>query len=93
MAYDFDGVEAWQRPTVSAPMLDQRDLEGIVTLLQLAAIFLTPMPESTFTAKQLIEQAKELGGDEFSILEKDAEIVLKHSSFLKKLPRGLFRLK
>jgi hypothetical protein len=93
MSYDFDAVKGRQAPEVSTPIPDRRDLAGIVMLLELAAIYLSPTPDSTFTVKQLIEQAQAIGGNEIAIEEKDAAIVLKKSSFLKKLSGGLLKLK
>lgn len=68
------------------------DLEAIVTLLELGAIFLTDEPDSDFTFDELLAQARAISGDDFFLEETDARIVLANSSFLKK-SKGRYRLK
>lgn len=60
------------------------DLEGIVTMLEIAAIYLTPAPGSWFTVEQLLAEAKTIGGDEYVIDEADARIVIANAGFLVK---------
>ena len=62
-------------------------------LLELAAIYLTRDPTSSFTREELIEKARELSGAALPLDELDMKIVLGKSGFLKKLPGGRFRLK
>lgn len=68
-----------------------RDLEAIVTLLEVAALSLTTTPGATFTIQQLIDEAIEIGGDDVSV--RDMRIVLKKANFLEKLAGGKVRLK
>lgn len=77
---------------MTSPILRGDDLEAIVTLLELAAIELTPERGATFTREQLFEQVREIGGDEVVPTERDLLIVLQHSTFLKKLPGRRLRL-
>jgi len=75
---DVDGPVILPR---SAP-LDPRDLEGIVSVLEIAAIYLTEDPESTFTEAELLAKAHEISGADFPFQDVDARIVLRHASFL-----------
>lgn len=69
-----------------------KDLEAIVTLLEVAALSLTPEPDAAFTYEELLGEAQNLCGDEVQIDEKDVKIVLEKASFLRK-GRGEYRLK
>ena len=71
---------------------DRHDLEAIVTVLELAAIYLTPVPESEFTAEDLFAEARNIGGEELPLEEHDMQIVLDHADFLEKVGSRL-RLK
>jgi hypothetical protein len=93
MSYDFDESEDKSSPKVTDFKPDPKDLETIVTMLQLAAIWLTPTVGAIFTLSQLLEQVRQLCGDELIIDEKDIMIVLANSSFLKKEPGKRFSLK
>jgi hypothetical protein len=93
MSYDFDGLEDKSPPKVTDFKPDPKDLETIVTMLQLAAIWLTPTAGTIFTLSQLLDQIRQLCGDELIIDEKDIMIVLANSSFLKKEPGKRFSLK
>lgn len=84
MAYDFETATDRKAPIVTTFVPQPRDLEAIVTLLQLAAIELTPAPGTKFTAKQLLERVRELGGDEVKVDDADIKIVLGKAGFLKK---------
>lgn len=74
------------------PDVRGRDLETIVTLLELAALELTPQPDATFTRQQLLDLAREIGGPEVEMDEQDLKLVLGKNSFLKKVG-DKFRLK
>ncbi len=67
---------------------DPRDLETIVTLLECAAIELSPKKGSTFTFGELFEMASIYGGPEIQLKELDVQIVVSNSTgrsgFLKK---------
>lgn len=60
------------------------DLEAIVTLLEVAALSLTDRPGATFTIGQLIREARDIGGEEIELQERDIKIVLEKTSFLQK---------
>ena len=69
-----------------------QDLEAIVTLLEVAALSLTTEPEATFTIEDLVDEARDLGGEEVPIQERDLKIVLGKATFLKKVGRA-YRLR
>lgn len=71
---------------------ETRDLEAIVTLLELAAITLTETPSSTFTKNELLVCARDYAGPEIDIRDSDVDIVLEKASFLKS-GRDCFSLK
>ena len=77
----------------SSPSARGTDLEAIVMLLELAAISLTSSPGDVFSADQLFNTARELGGDELVLDRKDVEIVLDKASFLKKQKKHTYQLK
>jgi len=95
MPYDFDivneRIEAGSvaRVRIKARPEAGRDLEAIVTLLEVAALSLTHEPGATFTRERLIEEARDIGGDEIDLREEDIDIVLKKQSFLKRVGRQL----
>jgi len=92
MSYDFEGVSDLRAPEAKPSSTQPRDLEAIVTLLEVAAIELTSEPGAEFTEDELIRQARDIGGD-LAIEESDAKIVLDKAAFLKKLKGKRFRLK
>lgn len=92
MSYDFETTTSQSPPTPYIETSDRRDLEAIVTLLELAAIYLTTGPDSTFTKKQLIDEARRIGGDDVDLDESDVNIVLGKAGFLRKIG-GKLRLK
>lgn len=93
MSYDFDSVTDRHPPWASGYIAHPEDLEAIVTLLELAAIFLTPVPGATFTRSQLVAQAREIGGDDIPVKARDVTIVLDHVRFLKREGKDRFSLK
>jgi len=93
MSYDLELLDAGVVPTPSPASLDASDLEAIVMLLELAAIYLTRDPNSSFSREELIEKARELSGDALRLDEMDLKIVLGKAGFLKKLAGGRYRLK
>jgi hypothetical protein len=75
MSYDFEDGDDRSAPVVTDYKPQPHDLETIVTLLELAAIFLTNAPGDQFTYQQLIAQARDLAGNDFVLEDVDAEIV------------------
>lgn len=71
MSYDIDEKD----PHGSAPVplgrtADPRDLETILTLLELAALELSPKPDSTFTLDALLREACALWGQHQTVRER-----------------------
>ena len=98
MAYDMEALDRYdhqgdQPARMGNARVNPRDLEAIVTLLEIAALSLTKSADATFTLKELIEEAKRLGGDEIEIEDKDVRIVLGKFGFLKSVGGGEYRLK
>jgi hypothetical protein len=89
MSFDFDEAIDREAPRVGVPSQHPSDLEAIVTLLELAAIFLTPAPGATFTFDALIAQAHEIAGPDCLIQERDARIVLPFMKSIRKRGRAL----
>jgi hypothetical protein len=95
MAYDFDVagdryvLESGHRHRVRNMPDQSRDLETIITLLEVAALSLTSVPGATFTHERLIAEAKRIGGPEVDLREDDIKIVLQKQSFLKKVGKEL----
>jgi hypothetical protein len=91
MAYDVDiaeerfAVEGGHRHRVQNAPVQPRDLETILTILEVAALSLTKTPDATFTRKQLIKEARTIGGDEIDLREEDIMIVLQKQGFLEKV--------
>lgn len=76
MSYDFDLAPDRLPPVLTICPAQPDDLEAIVTLLQLAAIALTPKEGTTFTAGDLFREACALGGEEINLDAGDVMIVL-----------------
>lgn len=99
MSYDLEiapeviSPKAKVRPTKTAKAARGTDLEAIVMLLELAAISLTSSPDDHFTADQLFDEARKLGGDEIVLDRSDVDIVLDKASFLKKQKKNTYQLK
>jgi len=92
MSYDFGTAVDQSPPTPHIETADRRDLEAIVTLLELAAICLTTGPDSSFTKQQLLDEARRIGGDDIDLDENDVNIVLGKAGFLRKIG-GRLRMK
>lgn len=84
MPYSASPQVAYKRTWAARPSPNPRDLEAIVTVLELAAVFLTTVPDQTFSEKQLIDKARELAGTDLQLREEDLKMVLGKSGFLKK---------
>lgn len=93
MTYDFEAATNREPPAASTASRQPGDLEGIVTLLELAAIALTTTPESDFSLDDLLKEAKAIAGSDARLSDIDAKIVLDKASFLKKLGGKRYRLK
>lgn len=97
MSYDADigqerfDVDAGRR--VRQTSARARDLEAIVTLLEVAALSLTTEPGKTFTIEQLIAEACDIAGEHVSL--RDIKIVLEKgkTSFLRRVGGKQYCLK
>ena len=92
MSYDFESATDRSPPVVTGYAPQPKDLEAIVTILQLAALDLTPTTGTTFTEEELVAKAIEIGGDGMGIDVNDVKIVLGKPGFLKK-EGGKLRMK
>ncbi len=68
----------------SSKQADPQDLEALVTLLEVAALSLTRRSGDTFTAEQLIAEAREFCGKDFAAQDRDFLIALKGMTMLTK---------
>ena len=95
MSYDFDGVADRSAPVLTGPPYRPypRDLEHLVTLLQLAAVDLSPSTGSTFSRDELFTKAHEWAGGESDPPDVDLVIVLPGCRFLQRLTGGRYRLR
>jgi hypothetical protein len=76
----------------NAPILT-RDLEAIVTLLEVAAISLTNTPDATFSRGELISEAREIAGTGIEFDERDVDVVLEKATFVKAIKGKQFVLR
>lgn len=70
-----------------------KDLEVIVTMLEIAAIYLTPEVGSRFTREALFAQANEIAGPKLQLDERDLRIVLPFMKSLQRHPGRLYSLR
>lgn len=73
-----------------------RDLETLVTLLELAALELTPTKGAAFTRAELIDRAKEVGcfaAGEAPYIDHDLAIVLDGAHFVRRMKGGTLCLR
>ena len=70
-----------------------KDLDVIVTKLEIAALSLSPSIGSTFTQKELIEEAHSLCGDGLSMEDEDIKIVLSKHKFIRPKGKGKLHVK
>jgi competence protein ComGF len=96
MAYDVDVADerfavedGGRRRVAKNAKVDPRDLETIITMMEIAALSLTKVPGATFTRKELIAEAQRLAGKEIEIQEDDINIVLAKQGFLKRVGKEL----
>lgn len=88
MPYDFADADDRSPPKLDIKPADPRDLEALVTSLELAAIILTTESGKVLTKDALFEEAAALAGPECPIAEQDLNIILPFTKFLKKVPGG-----
>ncbi len=98
VSYDFDVEPNCIPPKipldVHRPSPSQgTDLEAIVTLLELAAISLTSEPGDQFTAAQLLDEARTIGGNDVTLDDVDVMIVLDKAAFLAKQKQKKYSLR
>lgn len=72
---------------------EARDLEVVVTLLELAALDLTTTTNVMFSRQELFDRARSLGGTQVEVHELDLLIGLRSARFLTRHPGGRYSLK
>ena len=88
MAYDFEvGQERYSYTAEQPAQLRNsrafsKDLEAIVTLLEVAALSLTTEPDKAFTLEELVREARAIGGEEIELDDRDIKIVMEKVSFI-----------
>lgn len=82
MAYDFDDCADRSPPHVDVEPMAADDLEHLVILLELGAITLTKAPDDSFTAEQLLAEAKKFAAPLAQPDDDDLRLVLRTSKFL-----------
>lgn len=93
MSYDQDDeVRIAPKRTPAEPVVS-RDLEVIVTLMELGAIVLSPEYSATFTKEELFRETREFGGAEIILLDGDMDIVLGMGGIVQRVPGGRYRMK
>jgi hypothetical protein len=91
MPYDFDvGQErfshlAEQPDQLRNSRVYSKDLEAIVTLLEVAALSLTTEPGETFSFEALVREARSIGGDEIELDDGDVKIVMEKARFVERV--------
>jgi hypothetical protein len=70
-----------------------KDLEVIKTLLEVAALSLTPKEGSKFKLDQWMNEAQELTGNEIKLDEKDVKNVVGKARFVKKVGKQHYQLR
>lgn len=97
MAYDDDHYrDHTNHSLVDVPVIQasgSRDLETIVSLLEMAAISITTVSKPTFTRDELLREARKYGGNEITLEDTDVDLVISKAGFLKKESGKRLRLK
>ena len=93
--YDI-GMERFTREDTQPPSLKNapvpaKDLETLMTLLEVAALSLTTSPDATFALEDLVAEAAIIGGEGIYIDIRDVQIVLSKFGFIER-SAGAFRL-
>lgn len=91
MSYDSDENQPAPEPYYGPPVIS-RDLEAIVTMLELSAIILSPNSDSMFTREELFREANSLGTD-VCFLNSDMSIVLGMGGIVQRVKGGRYRKK
>ena len=65
----------------------------LITLLELAALELTPTAGATFTRDEVVALALEIGGEDCGVREHDLRVVFDGSNFLRRESGGRWSLK
>ncbi|WP_421997863.1 hypothetical protein [Reyranella sp.] len=95
MSYDFDvaeqrySYESGRRARETNKVISGRDLEAIITLLEVAALSLTTEEGATFSRERLVSEARDLGGPDVDLQDGDIDIVLKKQGFLVRVGKEL----
>ena len=77
MAYDFEDTPGV--PAAASERKDKvspKDLEAIVTVMDIAALCLTTKAGDTFTFEEMFAEMNELGGPDLQFEERDVRTVL-----------------
>lgn len=79
----YDGTYEQWRARHPAPLCHAANArEAISSVLEVAAIFLTEGPDSSFTEDELLAKARELAADELAFTDCDARSVLRDARFV-----------
>lgn len=95
MSYDADvGAErfaedAGKRVRVRNTPVQARDLEVILTLMEIAALSLTPHPGAMFSRNDLLNEIRKIAGGDVDVHEDDINVVLTKQGFLKRIGKEL----
>ena len=98
MSYDDTDPPAPFAPLTAVPVEpfdvnNESDRLTVLTLLELAALELTPTEGTTFTRDELFALAKEIGGDELALTDADLATVLSGATSLRAEGDGRWSLK
>lgn len=83
MSYDFDDTDDRSPPRIEIKPMDPVDLEALVVVLEISAVFLTPAPGHLFTEEALFREARGLVDDPLN--ETDLRLVLNGLKFLERV--------
>ena len=95
MPYDGDGTlsavtqDSGNQAPPKEPCPYSRDLDTIVTTLELAALSLTTKPGATFTREKLMSKAHEFVGPEIRLRDEDVDLVIKKQGPVKRSGKKL----
>lgn len=93
MSYDAENFEPIHGATpVPTPTVHPRDLEVIVTLLELAALELHDA-HTVFTRDQLVATAHQIAGPGFGLVDLDVDVVLPNFRALRQVRKGQYVLR
>lgn len=97
MSYDDTNPPSPFAPLAAVPVApvdvtNESDRLMVLTLLELAALELTPTESATFTRDELFALAKEIGGEELALTDVDLATVLGGSTSLRATADGRWSL-